>query len=109
MLDHIGPPSSAEGIGIPERPAQQRLDAVWGGFAIDCGELPAVFALYGAESTTDRRPSAPPDFTPGKWGGNPSLYLRLPQCPGTYRGEGHVFWQRVLLLPPLRDSLLLHG
>ena len=32
---------------------------------------------------------------------NPSLHLRLPQCPGAYRIESYVFWTRALLLPQL--------
>ena len=45
MLNNIGAQSIAEGIGIPDRPPQQVLDAVRGGFAIAFGELPAVFSL----------------------------------------------------------------
>jgi hypothetical protein len=44
-LDAIGAQSVAEGLSIPERPSQQMLDAVRGGCAMDCGELPAVFSL----------------------------------------------------------------
>jgi hypothetical protein len=106
MLDDIGAQLVAEGIRIPDRPSQQMLDAVRGGVAIDFGELPAVFTLYRAESTPEICPGAPSGFAPGTLGPNPSLHLRLPQCPGAYRVEGHVFWKHTLLLPQFHGSVL---
>ena len=48
-LDYIGAQSVAEGIGIPDCPSQQMLDAIWGGVAIAFGELPAAFLFYRTE------------------------------------------------------------
>src|SRR5262249_23428779 len=108
-LDHIGTQSVTEGIGVPDRPSQQMLDAVWGRFAMHFGHFPTLFALERAQQATHIRPGTPPNLASGALGPNPSLHLRLPQRPRTYRLQGHIAWTGTRLLPHFHGALLQHG
>src|SRR5882724_858663 len=106
MLDPRGPQSIAEGLSIPRRPAQQRLDPIWRGLAVDFGHLPAIVPLSRTPQGTERRPRTPSDCAPGTLGPHPSFSLRPPQRPCAHHRKMHVSQAWVRLLPPFHGSVL---
>ena len=64
------------------------LDAIRCGIPHGFGDLPAVFALDGAEQPTEIRPHAVLGFAPSEVGHEPTFHFGLPERPGLYRLEG---------------------
>jgi hypothetical protein len=51
MLQNIAAQLIADGLGVPQRPAQQVLEAIGHGIPADLRQLPAVLPLGGTEQT----------------------------------------------------------
>ena len=85
MLDHIRAQIVAEGIGIPLCPSQQMLHAIGRRIAIHFRQLPAIFALHGAEQASDIGPRAAPSLAAGKAWQHMAFHLGQPERPFTYR------------------------
>ena len=82
------------------------LHTIWGHIAVDCCQLPAVFALDGAEQAADIGPRPTPRFTAGKMWHEPSFHLGQLERPFTNGLQGQFGRHRALLLRPLHDSTL---
>jgi hypothetical protein len=85
------------------------LHTIGGRIPIDVRPLPAVFALYGTEQTTDIRSGAATGCAAGKVGHEPSFHCGQPECPCTHRLQRHVGLRRALLLLQFHGSLFHKG
>src|SRR5256885_13584196 len=83
------------------------LDAIRCGVPHGFGDLPAVFALDGAEQPTEIRPHAVLGFAPSEVGHEPTFHFGLPKRPGLYRLEGDVRRGWAQLLPQFHGSFLM--
>ena len=97
----------ADRRGIPPGASHEMLDAIRGGIPHGFGDLPAVFALDGAEQPTERRPHAVLGFAPSEVGHEPTFHFGLPERPGLDRREGDVRRGWTQLLPQFHNSILI--
>ena len=83
MLDDIWTQGIAYHIGIPHGPSQQILRPIRGGIAIDVSDLPAVFALHGAEQSAKIGPDPPSQVPSREVRPKTAFHLSQPQAPPT--------------------------
>jgi hypothetical protein len=92
VLDEVVPNVVADGVLIPDRPAEQVLHAVRGGVPGVLGQAPAVLAWQVRKQPEHERASAPSGFDPGKPAGDAPQQLvedLLPAGGGYAVARGH--------------------
>src|SRR5262245_18862856 len=109
VLDQIGAQIIADGFRIPACPPQQMLETVGGRVTVDFCQLPAVFALHGAEQAPDIGPGVVTGFAPRKVWQEPAFHFSQPEAPFPHCLEPQATWGWALFLPRLHSSMPPQG